>query len=442
MAAGVLRNAIKQKFPGHYIQQRHSFSDRFTKTPATNNITSPSHYNNYSQQSKAYYSRFPQSIYRKAKEVDFSGPVNVISTPFLSKSGLVGWYLNMIKTRPILTKSITSALIYTVADFSSQKIVSPSSEPYDVVRTLRMAGYGMLILGPSLHFWFNFVSKALPKRDLFTTMTKIVMGQTLYGPLMTVVFFSVNASLQGENGEEIVARLKRDLVPTMISGVMYWPLCDFVTFKFIPVQLQPLVSNSFSYLWTVYMTYMASLDKAAPFYRLQGNCKKQNLGAFKFCRLKPFSHVYHCLRAISCYDTETVNIALFLSSSIKFINNSIIVTVQWTNNSDADYRIHPSNLQTLLAVSGSLGASLGIIALCHIYRGQSKGYLSLSCTQIGGPSHPVTPVPTISSQETAANEWTESLVNVDEVDAKLGKKPSKSDGKRAKKALGNSATQV
>ncbi|KAL8116295.1 hypothetical protein AgCh_022701 [Apium graveolens] len=125
-----------------------------------------------------------------------------------------------------------------------------------------MAGYGMLILGPSLHFWFNFVSKALPKRDLLTTMTKIVMGQTLYGPLMTVVFFSVNASLQGENGEEIYARLKRDLVPTMISGVMYWPLCDFVTFKFIPVQLQPLVSNSFSYLWTVYMTYMANLDKA------------------------------------------------------------------------------------------------------------------------------------------------------------------------------------
>lgn len=168
----------------------------------------------------------------------------------------------MIKARPILTKSITSAVIYSVADFSSQKIVSPSSAPYDVVRTLRMAGYGMLILGPSLHIWFNFVSKALPKRDLITTMKKIVMGQTLYGPLMTVVFFSVNASLQGENGEEVYARLKRDLVPTMISGVMYWPFCDFVTFKFIPVQLQPLVSNSFSYLWTVYLTYMASLDKA------------------------------------------------------------------------------------------------------------------------------------------------------------------------------------
>ncbi|GMQ01083.1 hypothetical protein CsSME_00047858 [Camellia sinensis var. sinensis] len=126
-----------------------------------------------------------------------------------------------------------------------------------------MAGYGMIIMGPSLHFWFNFVSKVLPKRDLITTLKKLVMGQTLYGPTMTVVFFSVNAALQGENGEEIIARLKRDLLPTMMNGVLYWPICDFVTYKFIPVNLQPLVSNSFSYLWTVYITYMASLEKAS-----------------------------------------------------------------------------------------------------------------------------------------------------------------------------------
>lgn len=42
----------------------------------------------------------------------------------------------------------------------------------------------------------------------------------------------------GESGEEIVARLKRDLLPTMIKGVMYWPVCDFITFRFIPVHLQ------------------------------------------------------------------------------------------------------------------------------------------------------------------------------------------------------------
>ncbi|KAL2513458.1 Peroxisomal membrane 22 kDa (Mpv17/PMP22) family protein [Forsythia ovata] len=255
--------AIKDGLKIHHL--RHS-SIRNLWTSRRNSITDPIATSNgfanqlahQLRQSKSC-SRFPQSIFRRTKEVEIS-PTSVMPSS-LSKFGPVSWYLSMIKSRPIVTKSITSALIYSAADFSSQSIVEKSSEGYDFVRTLRMAGYGMLILGPSLHYWFNFVSRVFPKRDLPSTFKKMALGQTVYGPTMTAIFFSVNAALQGESGSEIVARLKRDLVPTIISGIMYWPACDFVTFKFIPVNLQPLVSNSFSYLWTVYMTYMASLEK-------------------------------------------------------------------------------------------------------------------------------------------------------------------------------------
>ncbi|XP_022942949.1 PXMP2/4 family protein 4-like [Cucurbita moschata] len=211
------------------------------------------------------YFRLPDS-FRKTKEVGVFPSLqhsSVWSVISFAKVEFLEWYLAMVKCRPVLTKSITSALIYTAADLSSQTIALPSSEPYDLVRTLRMAGYGLLILGPSLHYWFNFMSRLFPKKDIFSTLKKMALGQSLYGPSMTVIFFSMNAFLQGENGSEIIGRLKRDLLPTMLNGVMYWPVCDFITFRFVPVHLQPLVSNSFSYAWTVYMTYMASLEKAA-----------------------------------------------------------------------------------------------------------------------------------------------------------------------------------
>ncbi|KAF8377627.1 hypothetical protein HHK36_031009 [Tetracentron sinense] len=190
------------------------------------------------QQSRSYARS--SSVFKKIKEFGISQShcSSYFSSYYSPQVGFIGWYLGMINSRPLLTKSITSALIYTAADLSSQTITKPSSESFDSIRTLRMAGYGMLILGPSLHFWFNFVSKVLPKRDILTTFKKIIMGQTTYGPFMTVVFLSLNAGLQGENDAEIVARLKRDLFPTLISGLMYWPMCDFVTFKFIPVHLQ------------------------------------------------------------------------------------------------------------------------------------------------------------------------------------------------------------
>lgn len=70
-------------------------------------------------------------------------------------------------------------------------------EQYEFVRTLRMAGYGMLVVGPSLHYWYNFLSRIFPNRDLSSTLKKMALGQVVYGPAMTVVFFSVNAALQG-----------------------------------------------------------------------------------------------------------------------------------------------------------------------------------------------------------------------------------------------------
>ncbi|KAF7064168.1 hypothetical protein CFC21_070570 [Triticum aestivum] len=176
-------------------------------------------------------------------------------------SGVVAWYLGSIEARPLLTKSITAATIYTVADLTSQMITLPAEESLDLTRTLRMASYGMLFSGPSLHYWFNFISKVVPKKDVVSTFKKMFLGQAVYGPIINCIFFSYNAGLQGETIPEIIARLKRDIIPTIKSGLIYWPLCDFITFKFIPVHLQPLVSNSFAFLWTIYLTYMAGLKK-------------------------------------------------------------------------------------------------------------------------------------------------------------------------------------
>lgn len=175
-------------------------------------------------------------------------------------------YLRMLGKRPILTKSVTASTIYFFADITSQGISKyqsddPQKVQWDTGRTLRMVASGFFMSGPTLHLWFNFVSKVVPKRDLISTLKKMAMGQLIYGPTFTVVFFSLNAFVQGESFDEIVSRLKRDFIPTIRSGLMYWPLCDFITYRYVPVHLQPLVSNSFSFVWTIYFTYMACSRK-------------------------------------------------------------------------------------------------------------------------------------------------------------------------------------
>jgi hypothetical protein len=42
----------------------------------------------------------------------------------------------------------------------------------------------------------------------------------------------------GESGEQAIEKIKRDLWPTWKSGAMYWPILDFVTFRYIKIHLQ------------------------------------------------------------------------------------------------------------------------------------------------------------------------------------------------------------
>ncbi|KAM7280696.1 hypothetical protein ACFE04_007830 [Oxalis oulophora] len=185
-----------------------------------------------------------------------------VSSSSTTQVGLLGWYLSQLKLRPIITKSITSSFIFAASDFTSQMITSSPTASYDLMRTSRMAAYGFFILGFTQHKWFTLIAKNFPERDVWTTIKKLVMGMCIYGPCMTSVFFSFNAVLKGENGEEIGARLKRDLLPTLTNGIFYWPICDFVIYKFVPVQLQPLANNSCAYVWTIYLSYMANLKGA------------------------------------------------------------------------------------------------------------------------------------------------------------------------------------
>lgn len=78
-----------------------------------------------------------------------------------------------------------------------QSMTMEASGSLNLIRTFRIAMFGLLILGPAQHVWFNYLGKILPKRDMITTFKKLIVGQIFYGPSCTAVFFTYNASLQG-----------------------------------------------------------------------------------------------------------------------------------------------------------------------------------------------------------------------------------------------------
>lgn len=73
-------------------------------------------------------------------------------------SGVVAWYLGSIEARPLLTKSITAAAIYTVADLTSQVTFSSialSPNFHFLEETL------LVLISVALEFWNGLESRNL-----------------------------------------------------------------------------------------------------------------------------------------------------------------------------------------------------------------------------------------------------------------------------------------
>lgn len=75
------------------------------------------------QQGRAY-AQFPGQLSKTRGPNTPSSPLRPFSssTPpsSYSKAGFVGWYLSMLESRPLFTKSVSSCLIYAAADLTSQ----------------------------------------------------------------------------------------------------------------------------------------------------------------------------------------------------------------------------------------------------------------------------------------------------------------------------------
>lgn len=193
-------------------------------------------------------------------------------------------YSAALTTRPIITKALTACLTFGLSDWTAQRLESNSktseikksvskpssnaaskrkSEPalplQNWKRTIYSAAVGLFYFGPAAHYWYEAVFKLLPGTSLFSTLQKALLGQVIFGPVFTCVFFA--SSLLQDNMftfKSWVAQIKKDLLGVWLSGLGYWPLVDMISFGLIPIQFIPLFINLASFIWTVYLSIVAN----------------------------------------------------------------------------------------------------------------------------------------------------------------------------------------
>ena len=184
-------------------------------------------------------------------------------------------YATLLERRPILTKSLTAGGIFIISDYLAQRLPqiggdnnnnsknNNNNKNQEVVLDWGRMGaaglVGLLYFGPAAHYWYETIFRLLPGTTLGSTLQKAVLGQLIFGPSFTCIFFA-SGLMQSKKFtiRNWWVKIRQDLPGAWLAGVGYWPLVDCVSYSVIPIIWIPLFVNMCSLVWTVYLSLVSN----------------------------------------------------------------------------------------------------------------------------------------------------------------------------------------
>lgn len=194
------------------------------------------------------------------------GTMSFIGAATLRLVSLGKLYSIVLESRPILTKSVSAGVIFALSDFLAQQLEKRGNKeantttaiiiPQKIEKTRIFAStiVGFFYFGPLSHYWYEWMFYILPEITLYSNIKKAILGQLLFGPAFTFVYFA--SSLIQTNKFSLknwYNKIKNDFPKVFLAELGFWPLAEVISYAYIPKQFIPLFMDFCSFLWTTYL---------------------------------------------------------------------------------------------------------------------------------------------------------------------------------------------
>jgi hypothetical protein len=182
------------------------------------------------------------------------------------------WYTGVLHQFPLITKSLTTAVIGVLGDTAAQfleeriraKKGGTNMEPlrrYDQRRGLAVFGDSLLISGPLLHVAYNVLESVIPVAGPYASlaaMSHVVIDNFLLDAVFVAAMFVSTGIVEGYT-KQILPQLKKDYFNTIKTGwatsIALMPFV-FVCFRFLPLSFRVLGMNIIDIFWEAIISYM------------------------------------------------------------------------------------------------------------------------------------------------------------------------------------------
>lgn len=170
--------------------------------------------------------------------------------------------MQMLKSRPVLTKVATGAVITTIGDLCAQFLIE-KHESVDSTRLAAVSTFGVAVAYIEGHLWLGVLERAIgPGMGLKNSITKTLLDQGIFAPAETSSFMAWTHFAEGHQ-HSLQSKLQEDFLKTLWASYLFWgPVC-LVEFMFVPYPLRVLYISTTSVIWDTFLSY-ASHNSLTP----------------------------------------------------------------------------------------------------------------------------------------------------------------------------------
>jgi len=212
-------------------------------------------------------------------------------------------YAKALRTRPVLTKSATSAVVMGLSDAVAQGFetrfdasasartadgggsasgggggASSSSSPAsrtvgnrlrhrDWNRTGLAALTGFAWSGPVAHCWYEVLERIVRLLGIIPSaadaapsvaglLCRLLVDAAVFSPFTIAGYFAVSNLLRGHGWFEIRKKLEASWWRTVTGAWSFWPVANVINFGLVPLEFRVLYANVAALIWSGYLSYV------------------------------------------------------------------------------------------------------------------------------------------------------------------------------------------
>mmetsp|Transcript_12102 Transcript_12102/g.28706 ORF Transcript_12102/g.28706 Transcript_12102/m.28706 type:complete len:372 (+) Transcript_12102:135-1250(+) len=220
-----------------------------------------------------FYNSFGALLIETQGEADFTA---ITASLLASSSHLLHSYTEVLEIFPLLTKSLTTAIIQFSGDFMAQRYEQHqekdattihSNKAYDLRRGLSLFADGLVLSGPLMHYCYEWMEQVWPTSEveagvglarLFTSLRHVFFNDYIIDTTYIALSFIMTGFFEGYSWKEIVKNIRKDFGATVraswLTSLGLIPV-EILCFGYLSLSFRVLAMNFVDLLWGAIVSF-------------------------------------------------------------------------------------------------------------------------------------------------------------------------------------------